>query len=360
MLIGNLTISDRVLLAPMAGVTDVVFRRMCRHFGAAIVYSEFLSSDGLVLDPMNQHHKLVLADDEHPVAYQLFGAKTELFASAAQALEKNGPDLIDLNFGCPVKKVIKGNAGAAILRDLDLLYSIVHSVVDSVSIPVTVKMRAGWDADNLVFNEAAECAVKAGAQAVTLHARTRSDGNWGLQYSGGARWEWIAELKKTIRSVPIIGNGDVDSPDSAVAMFEQTGCDAVMVGRGAIGRPWIFAEINHLLDTGNRLPEPSVADRLAVALENLRRKVSLSNNERGAVIRTRRQLAAYVKGLPRSGWLRSRLMSLESVHDIREMFAVYLSSSPDLPRCDGDEWLSDYMSFDRAWFPSTSTTVSTV
>jgi len=249
MRIGNLTIGGKVLLAPMAGITDLPFRRLCRRFGAAVVYSEFLSSDGLILNTMNQSHKLALAADEHPVAYQLFGARTELFVQAAKGLSVYGPDLIDLNFGCPVKKVVKGKAGAAILRDLGLMRDIVAGVAEAVPIPVTVKMRAGWDANTLVHIEAAQRAIEAGAQAVTLHARTRADGNWGMEYGRGARWEWIAELKSSITDIPVIGNGDVVCPQTAKRMLEETACDAIMIARAAIGRPWIFAEINHYLET---------------------------------------------------------------------------------------------------------------
>ncbi|MBD3299597.1 MAG: tRNA dihydrouridine synthase DusB, partial [candidate division Zixibacteria bacterium] len=167
MQIGNLTISGRAVLAPMAGVTDVTFRRICRRFGAAIVYSEFLSTDGLVLNRMNQEHKLILAEDEHPVAYQLFGSKTQTFGAAARQLAALQPDLIDLNFGCPVKKVVKNNGGSAVLRDLKLMHDIVYETAHSVELPVTVKMRAGWDHDHLVYQEAAKLAVAAGAKVLT-------------------------------------------------------------------------------------------------------------------------------------------------------------------------------------------------
>lgn len=351
MQIGNLIIEGRVVLAPMAGVTDVVFRRICRRFGAAIVYSEFLSSDGLVLRHMNQAHKLALADDEHPVAYQLFGARTDTFRLAAPPLVANGADLLDLNFGCPVKKVVKGHAGAAILKDLDLLESIVRAVVESVEVPVTVKMRAGWDSENLVYREAAERAVAAGAAAVTLHARTRSDGPWSTEYNGRARWEYITDLKRHLSAVPVIGNGDVNSPEAARRMLEETGCDAVMVGRAAMGCPWVFAEMNHFLDTGRMLPPPNVADRLALAFHHLREKVASFTDERPAVLHMRRQLSSYFKGLPGKSRLRGKLMMLDSVAEVETLFAEYLEENPDLPRAEGDGWLSDYISFDRDWLP---------
>lgn len=339
-----------MLLGPMAGVTDTPFRRICRRFGAALVYTEFLSSDGLVLRQANQAHKLLLADDEHPVAYQLFGANTELFARAAAVIMENGPDLIDLNFGCPVKKVVKGNAGAAVLRDLNRLEAIVRAVVESVPVPVTIKMRAGWDADSLVYQEAAERAISAGAMAVTLHARTRADGNWGPTYHRGACWEWIADLKRNVTTVPVIGNGDVDSPESAARMLDETGCDAVMVARAAIGAPWIFAQINKYLETGEHLPEPSIHDRLGVALHNLREKIAESGHERGAVFHMRRQMAAYIKGLPGGGRLRSALMTAESFQSVRALFADYMNRRRD-DWTDDDDWLSEYLPFDRGWMP---------
>jgi len=341
-----------VLLAPMAGITDVVFRRLCRRFGAAIVYSEFLSSDGLILNTMSQEHKLALADDEHPVAYQLFGARVQTFGAAARMLAAFHPDLLDLNFGCPVRKVTGKNGGASVLRDLDLLAEIVRATVDAVDLPVTVKMRAGWDSETLVFCEAAARAVEAGAQAVTLHARTRADGAWGPKYAGAANWDYISELKKSLTSVPIIGNGDVVSPETAKAMLDLTGCDAVMVGRAALGRPWIFAEINHYLATGETLPEPAIADCLAVAWQHLLEQIRVTPESPAIVIRSmRKQLAAYVKGWAGSHELRSRLMHLESENAIRALLSDYLESHPEWSRREGDAWLDRYLPLDRDWMP---------
>jgi len=328
----------------MAGVTDLAFRRLCKRFGAAIVYSEFLSTDGLVLNSMNQEHKLILAEDEHPVAFQLFGAKTESFGEAARQLEEYGPDMIDLNFGCPVKKVVKSNGGAAVLRDLKLMESIVREACGAVSLPVTVKMRAGWDHDNLVYRDAAELAVDAGATALTLHARTRSD-----SYGAPADWRYVTDLKSHIASVPVIGNGDVDSPESAKAMLDETGCDAVMVGRAALGRPWIFAEINHYFETGKTLPPPRVEDRLTVAWNHLIAKIQSMKSEIGAIRIMRKQLSNYVAGLPNSHAVRGELMQSESPEAIRLILASYLDTLDDQPGHDGDDWIGRYTKLDHAW-----------
>jgi tRNA-dihydrouridine synthase B len=348
MWIGNLMIPGRAVLAPMAGVTDIVFRRLCRRFGAAIVYSEFLSTDGLVFNTMSQEHKLALADDEHPVAYQLFGSRVETFAAAARQLAEFNPDMIDLNFGCPVKKVVGKNGGAAILKDLDLMARIVREACGAVPLPVTVKMRAGWDHDHLVYQEAALAAVAEGAKAVTLHARTRIDG-----YETAARWAYIADLKSALK-VPVIGNGDVESPEDACAMLEQTACDAVMVGRGALGRPWIFAQINHYLETGDLLPEPAIPDRMCVAWRHLCDKLADAKNDPGVVRLMRKQMAAYVKGWPDGHMLKAQLMSAIDPPQIREAFAEYLSGHADLPTADGDGWIADYIDLDRDWLPCTT------
>ena len=348
MRIGNLMIPGRVVLAPMAGITDIVFRRLCRRFGAAIVYSEFLSTDGLVFNTMNQEHKLILADDEHPVAYQLFGSRIETFATAARQLAAYNPDMIDLNFGCPVKKVVGKNGGAAILKDLELMAKIVREASTAVSLPVTIKMRAGWDHDHLVYLEAAHAAVAEGAKAVTLHARTRVDG-----YETAARWAYIADLKSAL-GVPVIGNGDVNSAEDASAMLAQTGCDAVMVGRGALGRPWIFAQINRHLETGEILPEPSIRDRICVAWQHLNDKLADVHNDPGVVRLMRKQLAAYIKGWPDGHAMKARLMSAVEPEEIREAFVDYLVDHPDLPRVDGDDWLAGYVTLDHDWLPQTA------
>ncbi len=343
MQIGNLTISGSAVLAPMAGVTDVTFRRICRRFGAAIVYSEFLSTDGLVLNRMNQEHKLILAEDEHPVAYQLFGSKTQTFGAAARQLAAFQPDLIDLNFGCPVKKVVKNNGGSAILRDLKLMHDIVYETAHSVDLPVTVKMRAGWDHDHLVYQEAAKLAVEAGAKVLTLHARTRSD-----KYEDPARWEYIREMKK-YAPVPVIGNGDVDSAPRARQMLEETGCDMVMVGRAALGRPWIFAEINTYLDEGRLLPEPRMEDRIGVAWRQLTEKIPHTPNELAGIKMMRKQMAAYFRGLPHSAEMRGELMQAESLTALRDLFCDYIHAHGSGEPVNGSGWLRDYLDLDDSW-----------
>lgn len=338
-----MTITGRAVLAPMAGVTDIVFRRLCRRFGAAIVYSEFLSTDGLVLNTMNQEHKLILADDEHPVAYQLFGSKTQTFGQAARQLAEYRPDMIDLNFGCPVKKVVRSNGGASCLRDLDLMQGIVAETCRAVNLPVTVKMRAGWDHETLVYQDAARLSVEAGAKAITLHARTRADA-----YETKARWEYITDLKPHL-TVPLIGNGDVDSPEAALAMLRETGCDAVMVGRAALGRPWIFAEINHHIETGEMLPAPRVEDRVCVAWGHLQEKIAHGPDELGAIQLMRKQMAAYFRGMPGAAQMRGALMTCDTASGIRCLFTSYLNEYPQTQFSDGDNWIERFVPLDRGW-----------
>jgi nifR3 family TIM-barrel protein len=334
----------------MAGITDVVFRRLCRRFGAAVVYSEFLSSDGLIYNSMSQEHKLALAVDEHPVAFQLFGARIETFGQAARLLAQHSPDLLDLNFGCPVRKVVGKNGGASLLRDLDLLENIVRETVDAVPLPVTIKMRAGWDSQNLVYLEAADRAIRAGAVAITLHARTRQDGAWGPKYAGPAKWDYIRDLKKHETRVPIIGNGDVVCPKTAHDMLAETECDAVMVGRAAVGRPWIFAEIDHYLETGDVLPEPPPSDVLAVAWHHINEKIRVTPEPPAVVVRSMRKvMAAYIKGWPGSHELRNKLMQIEEPSDVQTLFADYLSLHPDPARHAGDDWIDKFLPIDRTW-----------
>jgi len=303
----------------MAGVTDGPYRRLCRRYGAGLVYSEFLSADGLVRGSLPQREKITVEPSEHPIGFQLFGARSAAVAAAAKMLCQAAPDLIDLNFGCPVKKVIKKNGGVAILKDLDLLEGIVRRTAEAIDRPLTVKMRAGYEAP--VFVEAARRAVSAGAQAIALHARTGRSG-----YSVPANWEFIRILKEAV-DVPVIGNGDIRSPADALAMFEQTGCDAVMIGRAALGRPWIFRQVAEYLRTRRIPPEPPLEEIFDVVLWHLAEEIKLHGDRRG-LLRMRRHMCWYVQGLPGAASLRKKLVTAADYSEVSRLLAGYRQTCP--------------------------------
>jgi nifR3 family TIM-barrel protein len=253
--IGNVRIAPATVLAPMAGVTDTVFRRFIKNLGGCgLIMTEFTSADGVLRDRRVRGRYLHFYEDEHPVSAQLFGSSPTVLADAARLVEDLGFDLVDLNLGCPAKKVVKCNGGSGLLRDLPLIRQIFESVRAAVKIPFTVKFRAGWTDDEIVCVELARMAESCGLGAVALHARTREQG-----YSGNARWEWIASVKQAVK-IPVIGNGDIRSPEDACAVVAQTGCDAVMIGRMAPANPWIFRQIEQFVSGGN-CDEPTEADR---------------------------------------------------------------------------------------------------
>ena len=253
--IGGVSIAPATVLAPMAGVTDTVFRRFIKNLGGCgLIMTEFTSADGVLRNPKVRGRYLHFYEDEHPISAQLFGSNPQMLADAARMVEDLGFDLVDLNLGCPAKKVVKCNGGSGLLRDLPLIRKIFESVRAAVKIPFTVKFRAGWNDDEIVCVELARLAEGCGLCAVALHARTREQG-----YSGTARWEWIASVKQAVK-IPVIGNGDIRSPEDACAMVAQTGCDAVMIGRMAPANPWIFRQIEQHVNSGS-YAEPAEADR---------------------------------------------------------------------------------------------------
>jgi len=316
MKIGSLNLGDMpLLLAPMEDVTDSPFRVICRRRGASIVYTEFISSEAIIRDSDAAMHKMDFREEERPFGVQIFGGREEAMESAAKIAEDNNPDVVDINFGCPVYKIVKKGAGSACLKDLDMMERMAGSVVDAVeNKPVTVKTRLGWDDSTIRIREVALMLQSIGVKALTIHARTRCQ-----KYKGKARWEWLKKVKNTPGlEIPIIGNGDVTSPEDARKMFEETGVDGVMIGRGAIGNPWIFERTRHYLETGELLPEPSVKQRLELCAEQLQRSVD-HHGERYGVIIMKKHYGQYLKGIRNSRKLRGDIMEQKEMNPILEL-----------------------------------------
>ena len=276
----------------MEDVTDPSFRYMCKLFGADVVYTEFVSSDGLIREAAKSQAKLRIYEYERPVGIQIYGHLTEAMVEAALIAEQAKPDLIDINFGCPVKKIANRGAGSGMMREPDKMVDIARRIVDAVKLPVTVKTRLGWDENSLIITELAERLQDAGIAAITIHGRTRSQ-----LYRGDADWTLIGEVKKNPRmKIPVVGNGDVTSPEIARAMFERYGVDGVMIGRATYGRPWIFREIRHYLNTGELLPSPDVNERVDIARAHFLKSVEIKG-ERVGVLEMRRHFSSYFKGI---------------------------------------------------------------
>ena len=307
-----------VLLAPMEDVTDIAFRLMCKQFGAHLVYSEFVSSDALVRMVNKSLQKLAICDEERPVAIQIYGKDTDAMVEAAKIVEAQAsPDILDINFGCPVKRVAGKGAGAGMLQNIPKMLEITRAVVDAVKIPVTVKTRLGWDADHKIIVELAEQLQDCGIEALTIHGRTRAQ-----MYTGEADWTLIGEVKNNPRMhIPIIGNGDVTTPQRAKECFDRYGVDAVMIGRGSFGRPWIFKEVTHYLNTGEELPPLSFDWKMNVLREEVIQSVNRLDVRRG-IIHIRRHLAAspMFKGLPNFRDTRIAMLRAETVDELFKIF----------------------------------------
>ena len=310
--IGNIDLGEfPLLLAPMEDVSDPPFRRLCKLHGADMLYSEFISSEGLIRDAIKSRQKLDIFDYERPVGIQIFGGDEEAMALSAKIVATVRPDLVDINFGCPVKKVVSKGAGAGVLKDIDLMVRLTKAVVSSTDLPVTVKTRLGWDESSINIEEVAERLQDVGISALTIHARTRSQ-----MYKGPSDWSYIAKVKNNPRiHIPIFGNGDIDSPQKALEYRNKYGVDGIMIGRAAIGYPWIFREIKHYFATGELLSPPTIADRVAAARNHLIWSVEWKG-ERQGVLEMRRHYANYFKGLPNFKEHRQRLVTLDSAAEI--------------------------------------------
>lgn len=321
MRIGNLTVKTPILLAPLAGVSNRPFRVLAIKAGASITYTEMVSSEGIIRNQQKTKEYMYFKKDEQPIGIQLFGANPEVMKKAAEITVKEfNPDIIDINFGCPVKKVVNKNGGSAVLKDLGLTEEIIRATVEGADrIPVTIKIRTGWDDSNPVFDKVGIIAEKAGAKAVALHARSRAKG-----FSGKADWSSIKKLKESI-GIPVIGNGDVRSPVDVKKMIDETGCDAVMIGRAAMGNPFIFKIINHYLKTGELLGEPTIYEKIEMARLHADLMKEQFGEERGAKM-MRRYLGWYVKGFRGASELRPLLFQVNTIKDIDRIFAEYLQS----------------------------------
>lgn len=317
MKIGPIDLGNRpVMLAPMEDVTDPSFRLICKEQGAAMVYTEFVSAEALVRDIPSTVRKLHINDAERPVAIQIYGRDTDAMVEAAKIVEKAQPDIIDINFGCPVKRVAGKGAGAGMLRDIPKLLDITQRVVKAVNMPVTVKTRLGWDCNNKIIGELAPMLQDCGIAALTVHGRTRSQ-----MYTGDADWEPIGDLKANPRmEIPVIGNGDITSPEKALEAFETYGVDGVMVGRGAIGAPWVFLEMKEFIKNGQKVDIP-VEEKFDMLLRQIKESIE-SKDERRGILHIRRHLAAtpFLKGLPDFRPTRIRMLRANTLEELQEIF----------------------------------------
>ncbi len=310
--IGPITLPEfPLLLAPMEDVSDPPFRSLCKANGADLMYSEFISSEGLIRDAMKSRKKLDFEEEERPFGIQIFGGDEEAMQMSAGICETVNPDLVDINFGCPVKKVVSKGAGAGVLKDIDLMVRLTKAVIDGTRLPVTVKTRLGWDDQSKNIEEVAERLQDIGVKALTIHGRTRSQ-----LYKGEADWTLIAKVKNNPRiSMPVFGNGDIDSPQKALEYKNRYGVDGIMIGRAAIGYPWIFREIKHFVKTGEMLPPPSLEERIEVCRNHLDRSVAWKGPVVG-INEMRRHYTNYLKGLPGIKEFRYRLVTLNTPEEI--------------------------------------------
>lgn len=306
-----------LVLAPMEDVTNPPFRKFCKEFGADWLYSEFVSADALVRSVHKSLKKLTIEESERPVTIQIYGRYIDSMTEAAKIVEEVQPDFIDLNFGCPVKRVAQKGAGAGLLKDIPLMIEMAERIVKAVKVPVTAKTRLGWDCEHIIIEDIAERLQDVGIQALAIHGRTRSQ-----MYAGEADWEPIGRVKNNPRiQIPIIGNGDITSPQKAKEAFDKYGVDAVMIGRGAIGRPWIFKQIKHYFQTGEMLPDLSVAEQIDILKEQILLSVDWIDEIR-AILHMRRHMAAMFKGLPHFRELRIQMLRAESIEELWRIFEL--------------------------------------
>ena len=314
--IGNIDVGDfPLLLAPMEDVSDPPFRALCKEQGADVVYTEFISSEGLIRDAAKSVMKLDIYEKERPVGIQIFGANLESMLESVEIVEKSNPDIIDINFGCPVKKVVSKGAGAGILKDIDLMVSLTEAMVKHTNLPITVKTRLGWDHDSIRIVEVAERLQDVGCSAISIHGRTRAQ-----MYKGEADWAPIAEVKNNSRMhIPVFGNGDVDTPEKAMEMRDKYGLDGAMIGRASIGYPWFFREVKHFFATGEHMALPTLEERVEAARRHLQMAIDWKGEKLG-VFETRRHYTNYFKGIPHFKEYRTKMVTSD---DSADVFAAF-------------------------------------
>ena len=310
MKIGNVKIEKTAALAPMAGVADKTFRELCKGFGAAYTISEMVSAKGVSMGDKKSGELMEISDSEHPAAVQIFGTEPDIMAQAAVSALEMHPDIIDINMGCPAPKIIKGGAGSALMKTPELAGKIVRAVSSAVDIPVTVKIRSGWDSENINAVEMAKIAEENGAAAITVHGRTKEQ-----MYAPPINIDIIREVKKSV-SIPVIGNGDIDDIFSAAKMYEETGCDLVMVGRGALGCPWLFQQISAYMKTGNIIPEPPVSQKMLIMLRHIE-NLCAERGDRIGMREARKHALWYTKGLRGAAEYRRQLSTIETIDDLK-------------------------------------------
>ena len=323
--IGDIELPDfPLLLAPMEDVSDPPFRALCKENGADVVYTEFISSEGLIRDAAKSVIKLDIYEKERPVGIQIFGAEMDSMLQAIDIVEQTGPDIIDINFGCPVKKVVCKNAGAGILRDIPLMVKLTEAMVKRTKLPVTVKTRLGWDESSIKIVEVAERLQDVGIKAISIHGRTRVQ-----MYKGEADWRPIAAVKNNPRMhIPVFGNGDVNTPEAAMKMRDEFGLDGAMIGRASIGNPWFFNQVKHYFKTGNHLAPPTMQERVTAARRHLQMAIDWKGEKLG-VLETRRHYTNYFKGIPHFKEYRMKMVTSDEAADVFAAFDEILEKFGD-------------------------------
>ena len=320
MRIGDVVLENEVFLAPMAGVTDLAFRLICKEYGSGLLYTEMINAKALCYDDEKTKGMLKIEEEEHPVAVQIFGSEPEFIAGATEILNEHSNEILDINMGCPAPKVVKNGDGSALMKTPQLAAKVIEAAAKKSKKPVTVKFRKGWDDDSINAVEFAKMAEASGAQAITIHGRTRAQ-----YYSGTADWDIIEEIKNVVK-IPVIGNGDIVTIEDAINIRKKTGCDAIMIGRGAQGNPWIFNRINHYMKTGEILPEPTAEEKIRTAIKHFNLAIK-EDGEYVAVREMRKHLGWYLKGMKKSARLRDEINKLESADEVVGRLEAYIAES---------------------------------